>query len=298
MAADCGRMTRRGVLGVQIVWQFTQSQSGGKKKRLDDQLQFFAETMYRFNTEMARYLREDLGCKQLINAGNWKTADSMRLNDAERWSYTANEVLAVNRYYNTVHIGPERGWRINKGDRFQNISILFNPRSFPLAVKQVAGHPMMITETHWVPPLGYQSEAPFLAAAYQSLTGVDAVYWLATQEPEWANRGRGTNDSDSRFKWSIATPMILGQFPAAALLFRRGDVSLGRPVVVEHRSLEQIWGRVPPIIAEEPDYDPNRDRGDTAPKSQVAGMRTRSPSSSVPSRSCMGQTRPRVRSWS
>ena len=72
-------------------------------------------------------------------------------------------------------------------------------------------------------------------------------------------------------KWSIATPMMLGQFPAAALLFRRGDVTSGHPAVVEHRSLEQLWGRVPPIIAEEPDYDPNRDRGDTARRSQLAG---------------------------
>src|SRR5262249_15146248 len=42
----------RGVLGIHIVWQFTQSHSGGMKKRLDDQLQFFAETMYRFNKEI------------------------------------------------------------------------------------------------------------------------------------------------------------------------------------------------------------------------------------------------------
>ena len=261
----------RGVLGIQIVWQFTQSHSGGVKKRLDDQLQFFAETMYRFNKEMARYLREDLGCKQLINAGNWRTADSMRLYDAERWTYTANDVLAVNRYYSPVHIGPDRGWRINKGDRFQNLSVLFNPRRFPLAIKQVAGHPMMITETHWVPPLGYQSEAPFLAAAYQSLTGVDVVCWLGNGGGRVV--GPRPQSMGRRFaaKWAIATPMMLGQFPAAALMFRRGDVSVGQPVVVEHRSLEQLWGRVPAVIAEESGFDPNRDQGDTAAHSQVPG---------------------------
>ena len=55
----------------------------------------------------------------------------------------------------------------------------------------------------------------------------------------------------------------------------RGDVSVGRPVVLEHRSLKQIWERVPPVIAEEPAYDPNRDRGDTA--KQVASRRRRDP---------------------
>ena len=109
MAVGCRKTTRARVLGIHIVWQFTQPRSGGFKKRLDDQLQFFAETMYRFNAEIARYLREDLGCKQLINAGNWKTADSIRLNDVERWSYTANEVLAVNSYYSPVHLGPDPG---------------------------------------------------------------------------------------------------------------------------------------------------------------------------------------------
>ena len=162
----------RGMVGIHIVWEWTQPREGGRKRRLDDQLQFFAETMYRFNQEMARYLREDLGCKQLINAGNWKTADTTRLNDVERWSYTANEVLAVNNYYSPVHIGPDRGWRIDKGDHFEDISALVNPRALPLNLKQVAGHPMMITESHWVPPLGYQSEGPFLVSAYQSLTGV------------------------------------------------------------------------------------------------------------------------------
>jgi hypothetical protein len=259
----------QGVLGIHIVWQFTQTRSGGVKKRLDDQLQFFAETMHRFNKEIMRYLREDLGCKQLIIPGNWRTADSVRLYDAERWSYTAGEVLAVNHYYSLPHLGPDRGWRINNGDQFQNVSVLFNPSAFPIAVKQVAGYPMLVTETNWVSPLGYLSEAPFLTAAYQSLTGVDIAFWASTGEVEWSDRDRGAWDSASRHKWAIATPMVLGQFPAAALLFRRGDVSPGQPAVLEHRTLEQLWERVPPIIAEESGFDPNRDQGDTAKQSQV-----------------------------
>ena len=124
----------------------------------------------------------------MINAGNWRTADSIRLNDAERWSYTANEVLAVNTYYSPVHLGPDRGWRIDKGDRYEDVSVLLNPRAFPLDIKQVVGHPMMITETHWVPPVSYQSEAPFLAAAYQSLTGVDVLTGSPPARPNGPTR--------------------------------------------------------------------------------------------------------------
>ena len=38
---------------------------------------------------------------------------------------------------------------------------------------------MIITESTWVHPEGYQSEGPFLMAAYQSLTGVAGYYWFS-----------------------------------------------------------------------------------------------------------------------
>jgi hypothetical protein len=249
----------RGILGIQILWHLTQPPGGALKNRLTDQLQFLAETMHRFNAETARYLHEELNCKQLINAGNWMTANSIRLNDAERWSYTANEVIGVNRYYDTVHLGPDAAWRINKGDRFQNESVLLNPRAFPLSIKQVQGYPVFVTETNWTHPLGYQSEAPFLTAVYQSLSGVDAAFWVSARAREWSNSDRTPAVPDSQYKWIISTPTLLGQFPAAALLFRRGDVARGEPVVIEHRSTQEIWERVPPIIAEDKKYDPKRD---------------------------------------
>ncbi len=253
-----------GVVGLLLVWEWTQVREGGRKRRLDDQLHFYAETMYRFNQECARYLKEDLGCGQLVNAGNWRTADAAKLDDAERWSYTANQVLAVNRYYSPVHIGPDRGWRIDPGDSFEDSSVLLRPRELPVNLRQAAGHPMMVTESHWVPPLGYQSEGPFLVAAYQSLSGVDVFYWFGTGETEWSNQDRAVWDSASRAKWAIANPMVLGQFPAAALLFRKRYLKEGAPVIEEFRSLDEIWKRVPPVLAEDPGYDPNRDQGDSA----------------------------------
>ena len=256
-----------GVVGLLLVWEWTQAREGGRKRRLDDQLEFYARTMHRFNGECERYLREELGCKQLINAGNWRTADAAKLDDAERWSYTANDVIAVNRYYSPVHIGADRGWRIDPGDMFEDASVLVRPLELPLNLRQVAGHPMMVTESHWVPPLGYQSEGPFLVAAYQSLTGVDVFYWFGTGEAEWSNQDRAPWDSASRAKWAIGNPMVLGQFPAAALLFRKQFLKEGAAVIQETRTLDAVWRRDPPVLAEDPGYDPNRDSGDTARRS-------------------------------
>ncbi|MFO0956568.1 MAG: hypothetical protein U0800_03765 [Isosphaeraceae bacterium] len=258
-----------GKVGLHIIWQMTQNHSGGMQARIADQLCFYGETMANFNREIARYLREDLGCSMLVNAGNWRSADTIRLDDVERWSYTANEVLAVNRYYSPVHLGPDQGWRIGAGDRYQDESVLFHPRDLPVSLRQAIGHPICITESHWVPPLGYQAEAPFLVASYSSLTGVDTFYWFCTGEAEWSNQDRAPWDSASRAKWSVATPMIQGQFPATALMYRQGYIQQGEPVVVEHRSLEDLWSRRPPLIAEDPGYDPNRDLGDSPRRSNL-----------------------------
>jgi hypothetical protein len=107
--------------------------------------------------EIARYLREDLGCKQLINAGNWKTADPVLLNDVERWSYTVGDVISVNRYYNGIHNGPRSGWAWDVGDTFTHATALLDPRGLPLNMKQVAGFPNVVSESGWIAPSKYQT---------------------------------------------------------------------------------------------------------------------------------------------
>jgi hypothetical protein len=249
-----------GQAALYLVWELTQHRgNSGQRQRCADQTQFLTETMRRFNRTMGDYLKNELGCKQLVNAGNWRTADNVTMLDAERWSYTANEVMAVNRYYDGIHDGANNGWAICAGDKFTDDSVLLRPRELPLALKQVAGFPMMITESSWVPPLSHQSEGPFLVAAYQSLTGVDAYFWFATSEEDWRQPGSANGFMPSEGKWVCATPMLMGQWPAAALMYRLGYIRQGAPVVTEQRPLADLWQRRRPIIAEDAGYDPNRD---------------------------------------
>ncbi len=266
-APDAGHM------GIYIAWQWTQpvaQQSPYLQKRLADQLAFFGETMAHFNTEMTDYLRQDLGCKQLINAGNWRPADPIKLFDVERYSYLPDEVMGVNRYFTGLHDGPDVGWAIRPGDHFTNASVLQDPRGMPTNIKQVAGHPFIIPETEWVAPNGYQSEGPFLTAAYESLTGVDISYFFADGDvAEWQPPFSAAPWNPPTGKWSIATPMQLGQFPAAALLYRNGYVQQGKPVVQEQRALDDLWQRRSSLITEEGGFDPNRDTGDLPARSAV-----------------------------
>lgn len=258
-----------GILEFHNLWEMTQNRTGGFKKRLDDQLQFWSETMFRFHSKMAAFLKEDLGCRQLLNAGNWKSGDVVRLNDAERWTYTANDVIAVNRYFAGVHNGPTRTWAIVNNDEFTSPSVLLDPRSFPLNLKQVRGYPMMVTESSWVMPMAYSTEGPFLVAAYQSLTGIDGFFWFSTGDEEWTPPQSANGFLASQQKWLFGNPDMLGTFPAAALLYRMGYVAQGEPVLVEERALQDLWERRTPVIAEEPSFDPNRDAGDIAPASNI-----------------------------
>jgi hypothetical protein len=265
----------QGVVGLNNVWPMTQPQSGGMAKRVHDEVEFYAETQAGFYADIVAYYRKELGCRQLINASNWITADPIRLNDIERWTYTAADVIAVNRYYNGgTHIGENNGWRIDPGHYFTDQSATLNPRDLPTNLKQVVGHPMIITESSWVAPLGHQSEGPFLIAAYESLTGVDAFYWFSETKPEYDPNPYfdflNLNGQHPLQKWTASIPAITANFPACALLYRLGYLKQGDPVVHEERTMESLWNREIPLIAEDKSFDPNRNTGNTGEHSRIA----------------------------
>ena len=210
---------------------------------------------------MADYYHKTLGCKQLVNGSNWKTADAAKLDDIERWTNSSVNVIAVNKYTGGLHMGDNNGWRIDPGHHFTNNSCLLDPRSLPTNLKQPVGHPFIITESSWVHPEGFQSEGPMLMAAYQSLTGVDAFYWFAAGgTPEYENNPYLTflniNGQHPMNKWTCATPELMGGFPAAALMFRLGYIKQGQPAIHEERSLAEMWQRHNPLIAEDGSFDP------------------------------------------
>ena len=259
-----------GLPGMFIIWEFTKAARDeapkvgknrpGWDERLSDQFEFMVRTMYDFNAEIGKYLREELHCPQLVNAGNWRSGDPLLCDEGERWSYTANEVLAKNHYFDALHTGINVGWQILAGQTFANTSATREPDKLPINIKQVVGHPFAITESLWVPPNIWQSEGPLIVAAQSALTGMGPFFWFADGVPEWENSMR---------KWTYATPVMLGQFPAASLIYRLGYVKPGPVVVHEERSAENTWHRATPLLAEGVAYDPNRDAGDRPVNSPV-----------------------------
>jgi hypothetical protein len=256
----------QGRIALRPLWELTQPVNGtGAAARLADQTEFYARTMHDFNRRTVKFLREELGVKALINAGNWKTASAARLGDVERWSYTPGEVDAVNHYLSGVHQGPNEGWAIVAGDRFTDDSALLAPWRLPFNLRQTRGRPIMVTESAWVPPIGHGAEGPFLVAAYTSLTGVAGFHWFTNGQDAWATPRSANGYLPSLTKWTFGTPETLGSFPAAALAYRRGDIRRGSPVRVEERPLPSLWQREPVALPEQPCFDPNRDTAGRAP---------------------------------
>ncbi len=259
----------QGRLGFYQMWEITNQPPGPKGDRMADQVAFLADTMFDFNKMMGDYLHRELGCRQLINAGNWRTADTVKMQDLEHWSYTANEVLDAHYYVGGAHVGPDSGWAINAGDHYTNLSCILDPRSLPINIKQVAGHPFIETESTWTIPDLYQSEGPALVAAYSSLTEFGPLFWNGGGggAPGWD--GAMFPFGPKAAKWAMQNPMGLGQFPAAALMYRRGYVQHGAVAVHEERTLDDLAHERTTLIAEEKAFDPNRDQEKIPSRSTV-----------------------------
>ena len=260
-------------LGLYHIYEATVDNPEVNEKRLADQMAFFADTQSGFYQEVYDHLRL-IGCKQLINCTNWKTAKNEKLLDIERYTNTVAEVMAVNRYYSAAHEGPFKGWRYQSGDYYQGESVMHNPHKIPVNVKQVEGHPFTMTESSWPLPHRYVAESIFLTSAYASMNGFDTYYWFSPRSSTYSE-GKGlffTFDQQFEagnypvFKFNISTPAYLTPFPANALLYRKGYIKEAPVVVHENLSMADLHQRKTPLITEDGGFDPNRDiRGQTAP---------------------------------
>ena len=107
-------------------------------------------------------------------------------------------------------------------------SLSQDPRRAPnfatwLAAAQVAGYPLTVSEWGVPFPARDRFVAPLYVASIASLQGWDAVLQYAYQQYPVSE------PQDSVDKWSAADdPAIMAQMPAAAVLFRRGDVTTAR----------------------------------------------------------------------
>ena len=201
-----------------------------RKPRDQDTAAFLLETQRGFYQETAGFLR-GLGFTGLITASNWTTANNAILGPLEKFSYTAGDFIDRHGYFGCDHKGDNAAWSIRNGHTYADRSALRfdpqtpgKPRDFfhPAADPCYNGMPSMISETTWNRPNRFRGEAPLFYAAYGALQGSDAIVHFALDSTDWA-----VKPGFFMQPWTLMTPTQAGQFPAAALIFRKGLIREG-----------------------------------------------------------------------
>ncbi|HTH46331.1 MAG TPA: hypothetical protein VMB21_02345, partial [Candidatus Limnocylindria bacterium] len=201
-----------------------------RRKRDQDDAQFLAETQQKFYRDHYAYLKKTLGFRGLVYASNWQTASAQYLGPLDKLSNADADFMDRHGYFGGVHTGDASGYAIQAGQKYDDRTALkflkdtgtgedFNNPLFDVIYD---GQPSTITEVNWPPPNRFRADYPVLAAAYGALQGSDAIFHFAAGSPAWESVPS---------KFSVQTPVVEGQFPAAALIYRQGLIKTAPRIV-------------------------------------------------------------------
>ena len=215
-----------GRIGFRPLWNIANERT----LRDQDTARFLTETQRRFYDESTKYLK-GLGFKGLVTASNWATASPEVLGPLEKYTYTAGDFIDRHGYFGCANAGEGAEWSIRDGHTYVNRSALKfeneepgKPASFvhPAMDPHYDNLPSMISETTWNRPNRYRGEAPLYLATFGALQGTDCIVHFAKDAVEWS-----VKPGYFMQPWTLTAPTQFGQFPAAALIFRRGLVQTG-----------------------------------------------------------------------
>ena len=226
-----------GGAGLFDAWHMTggglKNASPDKRKRIGEQVRFLAQLQRGFYEDMTRYFKDGLGYRGLVSASNWQTADSRLLDGLERYTYAAADVIDRHGYFGGAHKGDGASYSVRAGHTFTDRAGVRNPTRLPIQAHQLNDRPQIISELGWTNPNRFRAEATFLAAAYGALQGIDGLYFFAVGSNYLTDR--------SMRKFAVGSPVTAGTFPAAALLYRRGDVTTPPPVLRHQLDLDDLY---------------------------------------------------------
>lgn len=219
-----------GCMGFRHLWNIFHDKTARDK----DTARFLVESQRSFYHGTYEFLR-GLGFKGLITASNWATASPEVLGPLEKFTYTTGDFIDRHGYFSCRTRGEAADWSIRDGHTYADRSALrFEPEqagkpkvfSHPAMDPSYDGKPSMISETTWNRPNRYRSEAPLFYAVYGALQDSDSIVHFAMDSRVWA-----VKPNFFMQPWTLMSPAMMGQFPAAALIYRKGLVSTGELLV-------------------------------------------------------------------
>jgi hypothetical protein len=220
-----------GRLGFRPLWNIANQRT----PRDQDTVAFLAEAQRAFYDNTRAFLRQQ-GFKGVITASNWTTASAQYLGPVERYTYAGCDFIDRHGYFGGKLEGQDSAWSIRDGDIYSDCDALKfesaepgKPKSFnnPAMDIHYDGKPSMISETAFNRPNRFRTEAPLYYAAYGALQDTGAIVHFAMDTANWS-----VKPGFFMQPWTLMTPTQVGQFPAAALIFRKGLIRTG-PMLVD-----------------------------------------------------------------
>lgn len=181
------------------------------------------------------WLKSELGYRGLVNGGNWLTADNRVLTPLDKYANSVCDVMDRHGVGFPSVSAQKNFYAIAPGDAYQDTASVRDPVKTPMLEIQYGDRPHINSEPKKTMPNALRADWIPIQAVYAALQGTDGVTNFL-MSPTWLNMHR---------VWSMATPVVLGQYPAAALMYRGGYIQEG-PVVVEERiDLERLYALQP-----------------------------------------------------
>ena len=237
----------RGRVGLTSVWEIANN-NGPRSK---DAAEFLARLMLNYYSDLVRFVHNDLGYRGSTVCSNWRTADDAKLGPLDKWANSVCDIMDRHGYYSGPLHGAAAEYAVRAGQRYDDATVVRfdSPEkdqgkreefSNPLIDLVFNDKPSFISELNWTFPNRFRAELPVMAAAYGRLQGTDGIFFFANSDPSWAH---------SLAKFSINDPVIMGQFPAAALIIRRGLIKEANAIQKVNLTIADAFGlRGVPVV--------------------------------------------------
>jgi hypothetical protein len=243
-----------GRVGFRPLWNMFNERT----RRDQDTARFLLESQRGFYERHYRFLR-DLGFRSVITASNWTTASPEVFTPLEKYCYTVGDFIDRHGYFGCRNQGQDSEWSVRNGHTYIERSALRfepeeqgKPKSFvhPAMDPSYDGKPSMISETTFNRPNRFRSEAPLYYAAYGALQDSDAIVHFALDSATWS-----VKPGYFMQPWTLMTPAMMGQFPAAALIYRQGLVRPGEVLVDLNLKLDDLLDLKGTPLAQDAAFD-------------------------------------------
>ncbi len=221
------------------IWQM----GNVRDARCQDTVRFLGQVQRRFFDDSRDHVRS-LGFKGAICASNWITGSANYLEPIDTWTNLGADFMNHHGYFDRPWKKNVQAFPVQMGDQYADRALVrLDPakvdgeKALDLPFLDVVhdGKPSMVSEYAWVNPNRYRAEMALFSSALASLTGMDAMVLFSLHSvPQW----RGTETAEY---WPIQTPAELGQFPAAAVIFRKQLVREADVVASVNVNLEDMF---------------------------------------------------------